>query len=485
MSPLGESRRQAEDAWWRELYDNGDSDELLERMPDEAEAGEALDDASGAPPSGPADGDTGDVEDAVGDALGDPLRDSLDAHFASALTASGGPPQSFPRLRPPREAPDDESSPDTLRLRRPVLPEPREPEAPAAEAPAAEAPAPEATPVAGPETDAPDDGAPDDHGPHDDGPQHGAPHDGGHDPAPALGPAAAPPRLVHVGDRPPTYDPEPTAWPQADPERLGALEPDTVLDGARYGALTLRAVSVRGDSARYRGRARSDTLLTARFGGGADALLFVAVACGTRAAGDDGHRAAREACQAIGAAVGRSHARLAEDVRAARRTALRSGLQRLADRAYGKLRAVPGSDLGEPEGERDHDGGEFAASLRCLLLPADPECDTRVFFGVGAGGLFRLRDGVWQDLDPDSGDPGADPAAFRFRASAARPDDVLLLCGAGFAEPVREVPALAARLAERWGPPQPPPGLAEFLADAQTRVKGYADDRTVVGVWEE
>ncbi|PWI41410.1 protein phosphatase 2C domain-containing protein [Streptomyces sp. ICBB 8177] len=482
MSPMGESRRQAEDAWWRELYDDGEGDELLERMPDEAEAGEAFDGVSGGPPGGAPGADASaveDVADAVGDALGDPLRDSLDAHFASALTASGGPPQSavppqLPRddrllpetqpqgeARPQRELPSDESSPDTLRLRRPLLPEPREPEAPKPEAAVPE-PTPQRTP-----------GTPDD-GPHDDRAQD--------DDASGLGPAAAPPQLVHVGDRPPTYEPEPTAWPQADPDRLEALEPDTVLDGARYGALTLRAVSVRGDSARYRGRARSDTLLTARFGGGADALLFVAVACGTRAAGEDGHRAAREACQAIGAAVGRSHARLAEDVRAARRTALRSGLQRLADRAYGKLRAVPVGDRGEPEGERGEGGPEFAASLRCLLLPADPECDTRVFFGVGAGGLFRLRDGVWQDLDPDS---GADPGAFRFRASAARPDDVLLLCGAGFAEPMREVPALAARLAERWGPPQPPPALAEFLADAQTRVKGYADDRTLVGVWEE
>lgn len=56
-----------------------------------------------------------------------------------------------------------------------------------------------------------------------------------------------------------------------------------MLDGARYGACTLRAVSVRGDSARYRGEPRRDSLLTARFGTGEQALILVAMATGARA----------------------------------------------------------------------------------------------------------------------------------------------------------------------------------------------------------
>ncbi|NUK61939.1 protein phosphatase 2C domain-containing protein, partial [Streptomyces lunaelactis] len=43
--------------------------------------------------------------------------------------------------------------------------------------------------------------------------------------------------------------------------------------------------------------------------------------------------------------------------------------------------------------------------------------------------------------------------------------------------------ALAEELAERWATAEPP-GLAAFLADTQLRVKGYADDRTAVAVWE-
>src|SRR5690606_20114011 len=291
------------------------------------------------------------------------------------------------------------------------------------------------------------------------------------------------------------------------------LVPDTVLDGARYGAGTLRAASVRGDSARYRGEPRRDALLTARFGSGDQALLLVAVATGARTA-PLGHRAAAEACRWIGRAVGRSHPRLVEDIRAARRGDLKSGLQRLTDRSLGRLRAGAAEQGLQPE--------EYTATLRCLLLPADPECRTRVFFGVGPGGLFRLRDGIWQDIEPQAaevkGEPvlgfGSPPAEtaegdrltmdlgiptppgpsyepapepprepYRFRTSIARPGDTLLMCSAGFAEPLRGEEELRAHLAARWSHPEPP-GLAAFLADTQVRVKGYADDRTAVAVWE-
>ncbi|WP_217231042.1 protein phosphatase 2C domain-containing protein [Streptomyces anulatus] len=318
------------------------------------------------------------------------------------------------------------------------------------------------------------------------------------------------PAVGHLGDRPPTYDAEPAALPSATSENLDGLGPDTVLDGARYGTYTLRAASVRGDSARFRGEPRRDGLLTARFGAAESALVLVAVAGGTRA-GEAAHLAAADACRWIGGAVARSHIRLSEDIRAGRRGDLKAGLHRLTDRTYGKLRARA-AELGlGPDA--------YTASLRCLLLSADPDCRTRVFFGVGGGGLFRLRDGLWQDLEPvvpDGGAPqpgdeqeeGADgdrltmdlqiaappsPAAegparptaepFRFRASVARPGDTLLLCSNGLAEPMRGEAALPGELAERWGSAGPP-GLPAFLADTQLRIKGYADDRTCAAVWE-
>ncbi|MET7324631.1 protein phosphatase 2C domain-containing protein [Streptomyces sp. NPDC005549] len=333
------------------------------------------------------------------------------------------------------------------------------------------------------------------------------------------------PSSDYVGTGPPTYDAEPTALPPADPDGLDGLVPDTVLEGARYGTCTLRAVSVRGDSARYRGEPRRDALLVARFGAGEQALVLVAMATGARATAG-AHRAAAEVCRWIGRAVGRSHARLAEDLRAARRGDLKSGLHRLTDRSLGRLRAGAAEQGLAPD--------EYAATLRCLLLPADPECRTRVFFGVGTGGLLRLRDGAWHDMEPDVGEitgapvlgfgsaprgasggtpgdapsetpegdrltmdlgittapapydgPTAEPPRepFRFRASVARPGDVLLMCTAGLAEPLLNEPGLAELLARRWAG-RAAPGLGEFLADSGVRVKGYADDRTAAAVWE-
>ncbi|MFD8448891.1 protein phosphatase 2C domain-containing protein [Streptomyces coelicoflavus] len=338
-------------------------------------------------------------------------------------------------------------------------------------------------------------------------------------PSPPAGPDGA--DRDYVGSGPPTYDAEPTALPPADPDGLDGLVPDTVLEGARYGTCTLRAVSVRGDSARYRGEPRRDALLVARFGAGEQALVLVAMATGARATAG-AHRAAAEVCRWIGRAVGRSHARLAEDLRAARRGDLKSGLHRLTDRSLGRLRAGAAEQGLAPD--------EYAATLRCLLLPADPECRTRVFFGVGAGGLLRLRDGTWREMEPDTGDVTGEPvlgfgspphdapndapsetpdgdrltmdlgittapgpydgptvepprAPFRFRASVARPGDVLLMCTAGLAEPLLNEPGLGELLARRWAG-RPAPGLGEFLADSGVRVKGYADDRTAAAVWE-
>ncbi|MFI2372668.1 protein phosphatase 2C domain-containing protein [Streptomyces sp. NPDC018833] len=322
----------------------------------------------------------------------------------------------------------------------------------------------------------------------------------------ASGPGdAGRPGVGVVGGGPPTYEAEPTALPAAEALALEQLVPDTVLDGARYGTYTLRAASVRGDSARFRGEPRHDALLTARFGTGPAALVLVALAGGGRHS-DNAHLAAADATRWIGTAVGRSHERLAEDIRAGRRGDLKSGLHRLTGRGLGRLRARA-DDLGlKPE--------QYTVGLRCLLLSADPDCRTRVFFGVGGGGLFRLRDGSWQDIEPPvpekaAGAPvlgfGSPPAEtpggdrltmdlnitpaplpaepFRFRASIARPGDTLLLCSNGLAAPLRREPALAAALTERWDGPEPP-GMTQFLADVQLRVKGYADDRTAVAVWE-
>ncbi|MFF4649142.1 protein phosphatase 2C domain-containing protein [Streptomyces sp. NPDC001380] len=312
-----------------------------------------------------------------------------------------------------------------------------------------------------------------------------------------------------MGDRPPTYDAEPSALPPADPEGLGDLVPDTVVEGARYGSLTLRAAAVRGDSARYRGEPRRDALLVARFGEGPDSMLVALVAGAPRGAGTP-PTAAVQACRHLAAALGRSRAELVADLRGGARDGLRFGLQRLVARAAQQLRpadpdpdpepaapadprrpredaAPPGPAGGAPAGpEAD------AGALHCVLVPLDPSVGDRVCFGTGPGGLFLLRRGHWVDAygarllhdpHPDGREGAAPPdPAFRFRLVTASPGDVLMLATEGLAEPVREEPAVARFLADHWSQPHPP-GTVDFLRQLQVRAKGYAGDRAAAVFW--
>lgn len=251
---------------------------------------------------------------------------------------------------------------------------------------------------------------------------------------------------------------EVSAWPVADPGALDGLVPDTVLDGLAHGPLTVRAVSTRGTAARRQGLPRTESVFTARFGRGAGELLLLAVA--------GGGPAARSACLGLAAAIGESSDRLAADVRAARVHFLKPGLKRLTDRAC-RFRPAGGG-----------------SAVRCLLLSGDPECRLRVFFGIGPGGLFRLRDGRWQDLDPAFAGAAAARHVFRFHAGTARPGDALVLCSEAPAAALRGEPEFGRMLADRWSPDGTPPGLADFLADAAAPVAGSIGDRSVVAVWD-
>lgn len=310
-------------------------------------------------------------------------------------------------------------------------------------------------------------------------------------PRPATRRGPLEPPVPHVGERPPTYGPEPTALPQADPADLGTVAPDTVLDGARYGSAILRAASVRGDSARFRGEPRRDTLLVTRFGEGEEGLLLAVVASPAR--GTDavqGAAAAAHAARLLAATVGRNRAELAADLRAGARDRLRYGLQRLTVGAAGPLRPAGSEHGAEPaEGE--------SGVLHCLMVSLDPEATHRVAFGTGPGGLYLLRSGHWIDAyaarllhqpdgepQPPAASPVTGPRPFRFRMVPATPGDILLLCSPGLAGPIADEPAVAHFLAGHWAHPHPP-GTVDFLRQVQVRAKGYADDRTAAALWTE
>ncbi|MFJ9460753.1 hypothetical protein ACIRST_37485 [Kitasatospora sp. NPDC101447] len=302
--------------------------------------------------------------------------------------------------------------------------------------------------------------------------------------------------VPHVGERPPTYGPEPTAVPEADPASLRSVVPDTVLEGAQYGPSVLRAASVRGDSARYRGEARRDCLVVTRFGDGPDGLLLAVLGGFDRTGGAEDDTvtaeavatATGEACRQLAAAIGRSRVGLAADLRDGARDRLRYGLQRLATGAAAPLRALA------PRAEGDDTPSP--ASLHCLMVSLDPAAGYRAAFGVGPGGLYLLRSGHWIDAyaarllhHPDGQPPVPeapvpDPRPFRFRLVPATPGDILLLCTPGLSRPIADEPAVAHFLSTHWAHPHPP-GTVDFLRQVQVRAKGYADDRTAAAIWTE
>ncbi|MGW4384861.1 protein phosphatase 2C domain-containing protein [Kitasatospora sp. NPDC004531] len=300
--------------------------------------------------------------------------------------------------------------------------------------------------------------------------------------------------MPHVGERPPTYAAEPTVLPVTDPAGLAGVVPDTVIDGAQFAATTLRAVSIRGDSARYRGEPRRDALLTVRFGEGEDGLVLTVLAGPARHADAAwGSAAATDAARQLAAAIGRSRAELAADLRAGARDRLRYGLQRIAVQAAARLRTDNGGAQDAPDEELPP---EETGSLHCLLMSTDPAATHRAAFGTGPGGLYLLRAGHWIDayaarlLHHPDGHPPLPPAAlpaprpFRFRLVPATSGDIVLLCTPGLAAPIAEEPAVAHFLSSHWAHPHPP-GTVDFLRQIQVRAKGYADDRTAVAVWTE
>ncbi|WP_354639424.1 protein phosphatase 2C domain-containing protein [Kitasatospora camelliae] len=392
-------------------------------------------------------------------------------------TGGGSPEETGPapdRARPPR-----------MSLEKPPVPAPGEP---SAHEPAVPVEAAEAVPTAEPHPAAVPAAVP-------------APAPAPEPPAAEAGlpplrrPRVEPP-VPHVGERPPTYGPEPTAVPAGDPDLLGTVVADIVVEGAQYGSATLRAVSVRGDSARFRGEPRSDALLVTRFGEGEDGLLLAVLAGpGYREEAVTGSLAASEAARQLAAAIGRSRAELSTDLRSGARDRLRYGLQRLTARAAAPLRSEAARRRQTPAAPNTPE--EDAGSLHCLLVSLDPEATHRAAFGTGPGGLYLLRSGHWIDAyaarllhHPDGQPPlppgpsAHAPRPFRFRMVPATPGDILLLCTPGLAEPVAEEPAVAHFLSNHWAHPHPP-GTVDFLRQVQVRAKGYADDRTAAAIWTE
>ncbi|MCZ1006655.1 hypothetical protein O1L68_07645 [Streptomyces lydicus] len=161
------------------------------------------------------------------------------------------------------------------------------------------------------------------------------------------------------------------------------------------------------------------------------------------------------------------------------------------DRSRAPTGAAPGrvalsaaarrSGLPHPGVLRGRRGRPLPAARRRLAGPGARGTARLSTTAAGTGHLPGPAPGPAHDPHPNGSPARSEP--FLFRTAFARPGDTLLLCTAGLAEPLREEPAFAARLADRWSA-DGPPGLVDFLTTAQLRAGDHPKDRTAVGVWE-
>lgn len=290
--------------------------------------------------------------------------------------------------------------------------------------------------------------------------------------------------LRHVGQKPPSYSPEPSGAVDARKDAAGAVVPDTVVDGFAVARLVVRAASIAGDSHRYGGEPRQDALAVVAFGPGERGLVLAVVADGV---GSEpySHVGADVACKATVAAL----ASRADDVEAA----LRRGLR---DRLYFEVVHVIDEVAGAIEAEAAQlarPSRELAATLRAVLLPTDPEVRVRLAFSVGDGATFRLADSTWKPVRPRSGnDAGVlstatavlplQPQELSVDLWIADPGETTIVCTDGLSEPLRDS-QFAELLSDDWGQEEVP-GMMRFLWQAQSRSRTYDDDRTVICIWE-
>ncbi|MGW0797105.1 protein phosphatase 2C domain-containing protein [Streptomyces sp. NPDC002692] len=297
---------------------------------------------------------------------------------------------------------------------------------------------------------------------------------------------------AHVGSRPPTYPPHPLGRPSLrDGDEFAAFSPVVLLDGARIGPLSVRAASVRGDSHNWEGGCRQDAMVVTRIGPLEAEMLLLAVADGVGSA-----RHSHVGSYGLSRMAAIHLDREAENIHAALRDRDTSELRALATKAVALAAAElrSGWARSPQHKSRPYADEDYATTLHVLLVPTDARIRDRVLCSVGDGGLFVLRDGRWEDGDPDAGEGLLDtrtealPHAYRtVKTSLVRtlPGDVLLLGTDGITNPLAQKdPEFARHLADAWGGPEVP-SMSDFLWQAQTRAKSYDDDRTVICLWEE
>jgi serine/threonine protein phosphatase PrpC len=285
---------------------------------------------------------------------------------------------------------------------------------------------------------------------------------------PAPGRVAFPPPLAYDD---PSIGSDPAGLPSAE-----TAVPDTVLDGARIGGLTVRAASLRGDDHRYFGQTRQDALGIRAIPGDAPERADALVVCVADGLGSEpySHLGAEAACWLVGEEIERDH-RLLLDPGAQ----VSSIAHVLAGRLAQRLLEIARRSGLDPKAVR--------TTLVATLIetePADPAYRRCVVLAVGDSPAFVLRDGAFRPC-LDALTTAALPTGFHTVETAVvtlGPGDMLLLCSDGLSDPMRTA-AVERDLAAHWSGTIP--GLPEFCWQLGFRARSCGDDRTAICVWGE
>lgn len=270
---------------------------------------------------------------------------------------------------------------------------------------------------------------------------------------------------------------------------LWGTAPDSVLDGAQFLGLTVRAASIRGDDHRYAGETRQDSI--GLWALDASALLgqdeLVLLACVADGVGEHklSHIGSARACSLLRQAV---EAHLAGLIGQDRHL-VASACERVIAEVASGLRVFASESRLEPK--------TLSTTLSaCLVIPqrqnGQGAAARAVLFAVGDSGGFLLREGEWTGIPAPAADDGG-VLSTKTDALPTRPDscqvsthalyvgDMLMLCTDGLGRPLERVAAVGEQLASWWGGRAP--ALPEFYWQLSFRAQTYGDDRSAVCIW--
>jgi serine/threonine protein phosphatase PrpC len=289
-----------------------------------------------------------------------------------------------------------------------------------------------------------------------------------------------PPPVVLVGN--PRLGSDPGNLP-----RVPGAVPDSVLDGARFPGIVVRAASLRGDDHRHSGDTRQDSIgvwaLAPPAGLNGDQPMILACVADGVGSEQLSHLGSAEACRLLRLHAGEQLAAMAGG--------------KDPTQACKQVIAGMASDLSAfAIGQRMEPKQVSTTLLAALVVPRrrdqpGPAADV-VLFGVGDSKAFVLREKRWAPI-PEAA--VGDEAIIRTGTNAlpTRPEttlvaprglydgDMLMLCTDGLATPLALNKSVGDQLAEWWS--DQPPSLPEFYWQMSFRAQTYGDDRSVVCIW--